>query len=104
MNSGEPRESGQSEGYEGPGAGDNWGSGTVDAGKVGDDPFAYIASMDPFHGGKVCVHTKADRLDTVKWKRHVLDMYGTPTQNRDWGDGPGHYLVCGDFDGEPPQG
>lgn len=103
LNISEPREPGQTTGYEAPGAGDNWGCGAVDAGKVGNDSFAYIASMDPFHGGKVCVYTKTDRgLDTVKWERHILDVYGTPTQNRKWGDGPGHYVVCGDFDGEPP--
>lgn len=104
MNIGEPHEPGQTAGYKAPGAGDNWGCGTVDAGKVGNDPCAYIASMDPFHGGKVSIYTKADRgLDTVKWERHGLDVYGTPTQNRKWGDGPGHYVVCGDFDGESPQ-
>lgn len=71
---------------------------------MGNDPFAYIASVDPFHGGKVSVYTKVDRgLDTERWERYVLDAYGTPTQNQKWGDGPGHYVVCGDFDGKWPQ-
>lgn len=100
----EPREPGQTPGYEAPAAGDNWGSGAVDAGKVGNDPFAYIASMDPFHGTKVCVYTKTDRgLYHANWKRHVLDTYGTPTQAQKWGDGPGHFVICGDFDGESLQ-
>ncbi|KAK7705819.1 hypothetical protein SLS64_007767 [Diaporthe eres] len=101
LNISEPREPGQKPGYDAPASGDNWGSGAVDVGKVGDDPFAYIASMDPFHGTKVCVYTKTDRgLKCANWKRHVLDVYGTPTQTQKWGDGPGHYVVCGDFDGD----
>lgn len=104
LNISEPREPGQEPGYDAPTSGDNWGSGAVDAGKVGEDPFAYIASMNPFQGTKVCVYTKMDRgLNRANWKRHVLDVYGTPTQAQKWGDGPGHYVVCGDFDGEPPR-
>jgi hypothetical protein len=30
----------------------------------------------------------------------MLDVYGTPTQLMKTGDGPGHFVVTGDFDGE----
>lgn len=44
---------------------------------------------------------KDDRgIDGQKWKRHVLDTYGTPNQQLKTGDGPGHYIVCADFDGD----
>ncbi|KAI0152757.1 hypothetical protein GGR57DRAFT_513367 [Xylariaceae sp. FL1272] len=98
---GEPYQPGQSWTSEVPGSGDHWGTGTLDAGRIGDDPFAYIATMNPFHGGAVCVYTKTNRgLHTADWARHDLDMYGTPNQAMKYGDGPGHFLVCGDFDGD----
>lgn len=102
ISDGVPHEPGQSLTAEEPGSGDNWGCGTVDAGKVGDDPMAYIASMDPFHGGFVSVYTKDERglEETHGWKRHLLDVYGTPWQNMKHGHGPGHFLACGDFDGK----
>lgn len=34
------------------------------------------------------------------WKTQILDEYGTPTQLRHHGDGPGHFVVCADFDGD----
>ena len=98
---GEPKEARQSPTSESPGSGDHWGSGAVDAGKIGDDPFAYIATMDPFHGTTACVYTKINRsLKNEQWKRHVLDVYGTPNQQLKTGDGPGHFIVCADFDGD----
>ncbi|KAI1097945.1 hypothetical protein F4804DRAFT_326094 [Jackrogersella minutella] len=98
---GEPRSSGQSLTSETPGTGDNWGSGNVDVGRMGADPFAYIATMDPFHGPSVSVYTKIHHgHDKTSWKRHVLDIYGTPNQMQKHGDGPGHFVVCGDFDGD----
>ncbi|MCJ1312451.1 hypothetical protein MMC25_006125 [Agyrium rufum] len=98
---GELRKSRQSATSESPGPGAHWGTGNADVGKVGDDPFAYVASLDPFHGTTVCVYTKADRgFESQGWQRHVLDVYGTPTQQLKNGDGPGHFLVCADFDGD----
>lgn len=102
ISSGEPRRPGQSATSESPGSGDHWGTGCVDVGRIGDDPFAYIATSDPFHGTTTCVYTKTDRTIDGQhgWKRHVLDVYGTPNQLKHTGDGPGHYIVCADFDGE----
>jgi aldos-2-ulose dehydratase len=98
---GEPKEPRQSYTSEKPGSGDYWGTGNADAGKVGTDPFAYIVTFDPFHGTTLCVYTKEDRgLKSQKWRRHTLDIFGTPTQRMKWGDGPGHFVVCGDFDGD----
>lgn len=101
LGTGEPWAPWQSATSESPGTGDHWGTGAVDAGRVGDDPFAYLATMDPFHGVAVAVYTKTDRgLDGCMWKRQVLDVFGTPNQNQRKGDGPGHFVLCGDFDGQ----
>ncbi|KAF8453385.1 hypothetical protein BDZ91DRAFT_749478 [Kalaharituber pfeilii] len=100
---GEPRRPGQTEDSESPGSGDHWGAGCMDAGRIGDDPFAYIATLDPFHGTTCTVLTKENRgiSGTVGgWKRQVLDVYGTPNQLKHTGDGPGHFIVCADFDGD----
>ncbi|KPM43201.1 hypothetical protein AK830_g3334 [Neonectria ditissima] len=98
---GEPQEARQSLTSITPGSGDHFGTGCVDAGKIGDDPCAYIATLDPFHGTSACVYTKTGKsMKGSTWKRHVLDVYGTPNQRAKYGDGPGHYLVCGDFDGD----
>lgn len=101
ISEGEPREARQLLNSESPGSGDHWGTGGSDAGRVGVDPFAYIASVEPFHGNILCVYTKVDMgMNSYKWKRHVLDVFGTPAQQMKWGDGPLHYVVCGDFDGK----
>jgi len=98
---GEPKEAWQSPTSELPGSGDSWGTGNSDAGALGDDPFAYIATLDPFHGIGACVYTKVGRgINDATWKRQVLDVYGTPVQLLKTGDGPGHHIICGDFDGE----
>ena len=36
---------------------------------------------------------------TYEWVRHVLDVYGDPKQRLSKGDGPGHHIAVGDFDG-----
>ncbi|OIW23856.1 hypothetical protein CONLIGDRAFT_657440 [Coniochaeta ligniaria NRRL 30616] len=98
---GDPKEARQSPTSESPGSGDHWGTGCADGGAIGDDPFAYIATLDPFHGIATSVYTKVDRgLKDAKWQRQVLDVFGTPNQQQKTGDGPGHYLVCADFDGD----
>jgi hypothetical protein len=75
------------------------GSGNVAYGRVGDDPYAYIATIDPFHGNVVTVYTRkpGQALTDHPWKRTVLDVFGPfdpATQ------GPGHHVVTGDFDGD----
>ncbi|RYP05666.1 hypothetical protein DL765_009768 [Monosporascus sp. GIB2] len=98
---GEPKEPRQSPTSESPGSGDHWGTGCADSGCVGGDPLAYIATLDPFHGTAACVYTPTKQGPRgSEWKRHVLDVYGTPNQLQKTGDGPGHYIICADFDGE----
>ncbi|WP_202970723.1 FG-GAP repeat domain-containing protein [Saccharothrix sp. ALI-22-I] len=69
------------------------GSGDLDAGRLGDDPMAYVAAIEPFHGNTVAVYTK----DDSGWNRTLLDVFGDPNEN---GEGPGHQVVCADFDGD----
>ncbi|MFC8451542.1 FG-GAP repeat domain-containing protein [Kitasatospora sp. NPDC057223] len=75
------------------------GSGDLNAGRIGDDPMAYVAAIEPFHGNTVAVYTKAadGPAGEVEWKRTLLDVYGDPNEN---GEGPGHQIVCADFDGD----
>ncbi len=81
------------------------GSGDVDVGKIGDDKFAYIAAVEPFHGNTVAVYYKdencqpesQDLLTGCEWQRVVLDVYGDPNPV---GEGPGHFVICGDFDND----
>ncbi|KAF7589483.1 hypothetical protein BBP40_004237 [Aspergillus hancockii] len=101
IGSGEQKLPGQQDGSISPGSGDHWGTGSADIGKIGGDSFAYVATIDPFHSTKVCVYTKDSHpIYGRKWKRHILDEYGTPTQLKHWGDGPGHYVTCADIDGD----
>lgn len=98
---GDPKEDRQSYSAVLPGTGDHWGTGGSDAGSLAGRPLSYIATFEPFHGISTCVYTRAQvGLDKVEWKRHVLDTYGTPTQRQKWGDGPLHFVVCADFDGD----
>lgn len=78
------------------------GSGNVDMGKVGDDPCAYIATVEPFHGNTVAVYYKDTKSQpdpgwNWKWQRLVLDVYDNPNP---LGEGPGHFVICADFDGD----
>ncbi|MFB2983517.1 FG-GAP repeat domain-containing protein [Microseira sp. BLCC-F43] len=80
------------------------GSGDVDAGKVGDDAFAYIPAVEPFHGNTVAVYYKTQETNESKnsltgcqWQRTVLDVYGDPNA---LGEGPAHFVVCADFDND----
>jgi hypothetical protein len=70
------------------------GSGDLDAGRLGDDPMAYVAALEPFHGNTVAVYV---RDEAGVWRRSLLDVYGDPNEN---GEGPGHQIVCADFDGD----
>ncbi len=78
------------------------GSGNVDMGKVGGDESAYIVTMEPFHGNTVAVYTKdmhsqPDPGWEWKWQRTVLDVFDNPNP---LGEGPGHFVICADFDGD----
>jgi hypothetical protein len=75
------------------------GTGNVDVGRIGDDPFAYLAAIEPFHGNTVAAYIKEaqGRLTGVTWRRHVLDVFGDPNEA---GEGPGHHVVTADFDGD----
>lgn len=75
------------------------GSGDLDVGRVGDDPFGYVAAVEPFHGNTVAVYTKQPGTapETATWRRTLLDVYGDPNDN---GEGPGHQVLCADFDGD----
>jgi FG-GAP-like repeat len=70
------------------------GSGDLDAGRLGDDPMGYVAAIEPFHGNTVAVYVR----DPAGGRRRVLlDVFGDPNEN---GEGPGHQVVCADFDGD----
>lgn len=76
------------------------GSGDLDAGSVGADPFAYVAAVEPFHGNTVAVYVKEDPSsppESATWKRFILDVFGDPNEK---GEGPGHQILCADFDGD----
>jgi len=75
------------------------GSGNVAIGRIGDDPYAYMATVEPFHGNTVSVYVKDAnaRLMDVAWKRTTLDVFADPNEE---GEGPGHHVVAADFDGD----
>ncbi|HTU19335.1 MAG TPA: FG-GAP-like repeat-containing protein [Gemmataceae bacterium] len=75
------------------------GTGNLAVGRIGDDPYAYIAAIEPFHGNTVAIYIKdATRsLTSVTWRRTVLDVFGDPNAA---GEGPGHHVMTGDFDGD----
>lgn len=75
------------------------GSGDMDVGRIGNDPFAYVAALEPFHGNTVGVYYKEDNANPseAKWQRVILDVFGDPNEN---GEGPGHQVLCADFDGD----
>jgi hypothetical protein len=73
------------------------GSGDVSVGRIGDDPFAYVVAVEPFHGNTVSVYCKDGdgHPGEVHWRRVVLDVYGDPNEK---GEGTAHHVVCADFD------
>jgi hypothetical protein len=75
------------------------GCGNLAYGRVGDDPYAYIATIDPFHGNIVTAYTRkpGKALTDHPWTRTVLDTFG-PFDAKS--QGPGHHVVAGDFDGD----
>lgn len=75
------------------------GSGDADVGHLGNDAFAYVAALEPFHGNTVVVYCKkhGEAPDSAQWKRYVLDVFSDPDEK---GESPGHCVVCADFDGD----
>ncbi|AGA34962.1 FG-GAP repeat protein [Thioalkalivibrio nitratireducens DSM 14787] len=75
------------------------GCGNVAYGRVGNDPYAYIATIDPFHGNIVTVYTRkpGQALTDHPWRRTILDTFGPFDPET---QGPGHHVVAGDFDGD----
>jgi hypothetical protein len=75
------------------------GTGNLALGRIGDDPYAYIATLEPFHGNTVAVYSKETRgtLGDARWKRTVLDVFADPNEA---GEGPGHHVMCADFDND----
>ena len=75
------------------------GSGNVDIGKIGTDAYAYMPTVEPFHGNQVAIYNKNVEADLVKmrWNRTLIDVFGYPNKN---GEGAGHHLRTVDFDGD----
>lgn len=80
------------------------GCGNVAFGRLGDDPYGYICTIDPFHGNIVTVYTRkpddrlpGDDLTARPWNRFVLDTFGEFTEES---QGAGHHVMTGDFDGD----
>jgi hypothetical protein len=75
------------------------GSGNFAIGRIGDDPYAYIAAIEPFHGNVLAVYLPEGGGDLTgrRWRRTVIETYGEPNEA---GEGPAHHVVCADFDGD----
>jgi hypothetical protein len=76
------------------------GSGNVAIGRIGPDAHAYIAAVEPFHGNTLALYTRESGGDEGvigDWRRTVLETFGEPNEA---GEGPGHHVVCADFDGD----
>lgn len=76
------------------------GSGDVGAGRIGDDPHAYVAATEPFHGNTLAAYVKerpGTPVTEAVWRRVVLDVFGDPNE---LGEGPSHQVVCADFDND----
>lgn len=76
------------------------GSGDAAVGRVGDDPHAYVAAAEPFHGNTVAAYVKespGSPVNRTAWRRIVLDVFGDPNE---LGEGPSHQIVCADFDND----
>ncbi len=76
------------------------GSGNIAIGRIGDDQYAYLATVEPFHGNTLALYTRAEAHAGIvggRWERRVLEVFGEPN---DAGEGPAHHVVCADFDGD----
>lgn len=68
-------------------------------GRIGNDPFAYIVTIDPFHGNVIALlsRSKGKTLTDEPWRRTVLDTFGDFTAKH---QSTGHHIVTADFDGD----
>jgi len=75
------------------------GSGNLAVGRIGEDPYAYIAAIEPFHGNTIVVYTRAPGPDTLAgpWRRTTLAVLGDPDQP---GLAVGHHVIAADLDGD----
>jgi hypothetical protein len=67
------------------------GTNTADIGRIKGKPNQFLASLEPFHGGTVCVYNNVKG----KWNRKVLNRYGHVDH---LGFGVGHFVITEDFD------
>ncbi|KAL0570157.1 hypothetical protein V5O48_011812 [Marasmius crinis-equi] len=80
-----------------------WGTGSVDIGKVHDDPIGYIATSEGFHGNVISVYIKkpdapkgvASLLES-SWTRIEIDNFGPLNSEH---TGTVHHVATGDLDG-----
>jgi hypothetical protein len=75
------------------------GSANVAIGRLGDDPYAFLAAVEPFHGNTLAVYhrTSGEGLAGGTWGRQVIDTFG---ELNEAGEGPAHHVVAADFDGD----
>jgi hypothetical protein len=75
------------------------GSGNLAVGRLGDDPYGYIAAIEPFHGNTIAVYTRAQRSHSLAgaWQRTTLAVLGDPAQP---GMAVGHHVIAADLDGD----
>jgi hypothetical protein len=75
------------------------GSGNVAFGRQGDDPYAFIAALEPFHGNTLAIYHRVsgEGLTGGTWERQVLETFG---ELNDAGEGPVHHVVTADLDGD----
>lgn len=76
------------------------GSGNVAIGRIGEEQYAYMAAVEPFHGNTLALYSRDGDHDSVvsgTWERRVLEVFGDPNEA---GEGPAHHVVCADFDGD----
>lgn len=75
------------------------GCGNAVPGRIGDDPYAYIATIDPFHGNLVTVLTRKSgkTLTDQLWDRTPLDTFGSFDPKH---QSTGHHIVTADFDND----
>jgi hypothetical protein len=75
------------------------GCGDIAFCRAGDDAYAFLVTLEPFHGSTVAIYAResGSGLVDASWTRMVLDVYGDPNER---GEGSGHHVVAGDFDGD----
>jgi hypothetical protein len=81
-----------------------WGCQNVAVGRIGDDPFGYIARSGPFHGNVMYILTKEygefGTLEDCTWKPRTLAVFGNngaPARNA---EGAIHHIAAADMDND----